>query len=124
MDYDLWIRVARVVTFAQVPDYQANTRLHADTKTLGRRAQAHAEILRTVRQHFRYVPPSWVYAYAHAVLGPRRRATPWQDAAFMVRLIAVSGITLVRYNRGIPLSEVARWRSWLGHGWRRLRARA
>jgi glycosyltransferase involved in cell wall biosynthesis len=123
MDYDLWIRVARVATFARVPDYQATTRLHADTKTLGRRALAHAEILRTVRRHFGHVPPSWIYAYAHAVLGPRSRATPWQDAAFIVRLIGVSGMTLVRYNRGIPLSEFSRWRSWLAHGWRRLRAR-
>lgn len=123
MDYDLWIRVGRVATFVQVSDFLATTRLHADTKTLGRRAQAHAEILRTVRQHFRYVPPSWVYAYAHAVLGPRHRETPWQDASFIVRLIAISGVTLLRYNRGVPLGELDRWGNWLRHGWRRLRER-
>jgi glycosyltransferase involved in cell wall biosynthesis len=123
MDYDLWIRVGRVTTFAQVSDFLATTRLHADTKTLGRRAQAHAEILRTVRQHFRYVPPSWVYAYAHAVLGPRQRETPWQDARFILRLIALSGVTLLRYNRGVPLSELDRWWSWWRHGCRRLRER-
>ncbi|MGH7332124.1 MAG: glycosyltransferase family 2 protein [Candidatus Rokuibacteriota bacterium] len=123
MDYDLWIRVGRVTTFAQVSDFLATTRLHADTKTLGRRAQAHAEILRTVRQHFRYVPPSWVYAYAHAVLGARHRETPWQDASFILRLIALSGVTLLRHNRGVPLCELDRWWSWLRHGWRRLRER-
>lgn len=123
MDYDLWIRVARVSTFAHVPDFLATTRLHADTKTLGRRAQAHAEILHTVRQHFQYVPPSWVYAYAHAVLGPRYRETPWQDVRFILRLIAVSCVTLLRYNRGVPFGELDRWWSWLRHGWRRLRER-
>jgi glycosyltransferase involved in cell wall biosynthesis len=123
MDYDLWIRVGQVTTFTQLSDFLATTRLHADTKTLGRRAQAHAEILRTVRQHFRYVPPSWVYAYAHAVLGSRRRQTPWQDAGFILRLVALSGVTFLRYNRGVPLGELHRWRSWFGHGWRRLRER-
>jgi glycosyltransferase involved in cell wall biosynthesis len=123
MDYDLWIRVGRVTTFAQVSDFLASTRLHADTKTLGRRAQAHAEILRTVRQHFGYVPPSWVYAYAHAVLGSRRPQTAERDPSFMLRLIAVSGITFLRYNRGVPLSEFHRWGRWLRHGLRRLRER-
>ena len=73
MDYDLWIRLARVAPFAFTPHYLATTRLHADTKTLGQRVPAHAEILRMVRRHFGHVPPSWVYAYAHAVLGPRDR---------------------------------------------------
>jgi glycosyltransferase involved in cell wall biosynthesis len=123
MDYDLWIRVGRVATFAQVSDFLATTRLHADTKTLGRRAQAHAEILCTVRQHFRYVPPSWVYAYAHAVLASHHRETPWQDARFIVKLIALSGVTSLRYNRGVPLRELDHWWSWLRHGWRRLRKR-
>lgn len=123
MDYDLWIRLARVAHFRQIPEYLATSRLHADTKTLGQRARAHAEILNTVRHHFGHVPPSWVYAYAHAVLGPRSRETPWQDARFIVKLIAISGITLVRYNRGVPLTELERWHSWLRHGWRRLRER-
>ena len=57
MDYDLWIRVGRVTTFARVSDFLATTRLHADTKTLGHRVQAHAEILRTVRQHFQIRAP-------------------------------------------------------------------
>ena len=122
MDYDLWIRVGRVTTFARVSDFLATTRLHADTKTLGHRVQAHAEILRTVRQHFQYVPPSWVYAYAHAVLGSRRLERSGRDPCFMLRLMAVSGITFLRYNRGVPFSEFRRWGRWRRHVWRRLRA--
>jgi glycosyltransferase involved in cell wall biosynthesis len=123
MDYDLWIRLARVATFAYVPEYLATSRLHAETKTLGQRTRAHGEILRIVRRHFGCVPPTWIYAYAHAVLGPRRRQTPWEDVRFIARLIAISGVTLVRYNRGIPLSELVRWQRWLWNGWRRLRER-
>jgi glycosyltransferase involved in cell wall biosynthesis len=120
MDYDLWIRAARVTSFALVPEYLATTRLHADTKTLGRRVPAHAEIMTMVRRHFGYVPPSWVYAYAHAVLGPRDRANKWVDARFVLSLIAISFVEFLRQNRRIPRAEWVRWRGWLGHGCRRL----
>src|SRR6266545_7337033 len=86
MDYDLWIRIGRVAPFARTPHHLANTRLHPDTKTLGQRARAHTEILRMVQRHFGRVPPSWIYAYAHAVLGPRDRRRPWVDAGFVAGL--------------------------------------
>lgn len=124
MDYDLWIRAARVASFTRVEEYLATSRLHADTKTLSQRVRAHVEILRTVQRHFGRVPPSWVYAYAHAALGARARQTPWQETAFIVRLIALSGLTFVRYNRSVSRAEAARWLSWLRHGLRRFRERA
>ena len=120
LDYDLWIRVARVAGFAFTPQYLATTRLHPDTKTLGQRVPAHAEILKMVRRHFGYVPPSWVYAYAHAVLGPRNRDRRSADAGFVARLIAISFVQFLRHNRRIPRAEWHRWRGWLGHGLRRL----
>jgi glycosyltransferase involved in cell wall biosynthesis len=120
LDYDLWIRAARVGRFAFIPHYMAHSRLHADAKTLRQRVPAHAEIMRTVRRHFGYVPPSWVYAYANAVLGPRDRASKWRDARFVASVIAISFVELLRQNRRIPRAEWTRWRGWLGHGWRRL----
>lgn len=123
MDYDLWIRIARRASFAYTPHYLATTRLHADTKTLGQRGPAHAEILRMVHRHYGRVPPSWIYAYAHAVLGPRHREKPWVDATFVAGLIGISLIEFLRYNRRVPLAEWARWGTWLRHGWRRLRER-
>lgn len=123
MDYDLWIRVGRMARFLHAPDYLATTRLHAETKTLGQRARAHAEILRMVQRHFGRVPPSWIYAYAHAVLGPRNRQRPWVDAGFVAGLIGISLVEFLRYNHRVPLSEWGRWGTWLAHGWRRLRER-
>jgi glycosyltransferase involved in cell wall biosynthesis len=120
MDYDFWIRLARVATFAHVPEYLATSRVHPETKTLAQRARAHAEILDTVHRHFKYVPPPWIYSYALAALGPCRRDTPWERARFAARLIVVCGVTLVRYNRGASLAELIRWQRWLRHGWRRL----
>jgi glycosyltransferase involved in cell wall biosynthesis len=92
LDYDLWIRAARVARFTFVPHYLARSRLHADAKTFKERVPAHAEIMRTVRRHFGYVPPSWVYAYANAVLGPRDRTSKWRDARFVASVLAISGV--------------------------------
>jgi len=120
LDYDLWIRVARAGRFAYTPHYLATTRLHADTKTLGQRVPVHAEIMRMVHRQYGHVPPSWVYAYAHAVLGERQRHKPWVDAGFIAALIGISAFEFLRFNRGIPRSEWSRWGSWARHGWRRL----
>jgi glycosyltransferase involved in cell wall biosynthesis len=120
MDYDLWIRLARVGSFAFVPIFLATTRLHAETKTLGQSVRVHTEILRMVHRHFGHVPPTWVYGYAHARFGPRHRGKPWVEARFILGLIAVSFAMFVRYNRRVPLSEWRRWGEWLRNGWRRL----
>jgi glycosyltransferase involved in cell wall biosynthesis len=123
MDYDLWIRIGRVARFVYIPHYLATTRLHADTKTLGQRTQVHAEILRMLHRHFGRVPPSWVYGYAHAVLGARDRQRPWVNAGFIAGLVGISLVQFLRYNHRVPLSEWRRWRTWLRHGWGRLRER-
>ena len=123
MDYDFWIRLSRTSRFVHIEEYLAASRLHADTKTLGQRATAHEEILGLVRGHFGYVAPAWIYAHAHAVLGPRPGPALWDQARFMARLIATGGATLVRYNRGLSLAELGRWQGWLREGWRRRRER-
>ena len=123
MDYDLWIRIARAARLVRTPHYLANTRLHADAKTVGQATRAHAEILRMIHRHFGRVPPSWIYAYAHAALGPRDRRPPWTNAGFIAGLIGISLVEFLRYNRRVPLAEWARWSAWCRHGWRRLRER-
>lgn len=119
MDYDLWIRLARVSRFAYLPDYLASTRLHAQAKTLDQRGPFHAEILRTVHGHFGRVPPQWVYGYAHAVLRGRRRDTWWADVSFGLRLLGLSLATFVRYRSPVPRSEWRLWAHWIRHTLRR-----
>jgi glycosyltransferase involved in cell wall biosynthesis len=119
MDYDLWIRLARVSRFAYLPDYLASTRLHAQAKTLDQRGPFHAEILRTVHGHFGRVPPQWVYGYAHAVLRGRRRGTWWADVSFGLRLLGLSLATFVRYRSPVPRSEWRLWAHWIRHTLRR-----
>jgi glycosyltransferase involved in cell wall biosynthesis len=120
LDYDLWIRIGRVARFVYTPHFLANTRLHGDTKTLGQRARVHTEIMRMIQHHYGGVPPSWVYGYAHALLGPRDRERPWVNAGFIVGLIGIAFVQFLRYNRRVPFSEWARWGTWLRHGWQRL----
>ena len=120
MDYDLWIRLARAgKTFRHTPHHLANTRLHADTKTLGQRGQAHAEILRVVHRHFGRVEPGLVFGYAHAVVGLENRDASIRDR---LSLIGISLVTFLRYNRSIPRAAWPLWWLWLRDSYRDARA--
>lgn len=63
MDYDYWIRLAKKLKVGYAPEYFANSRLHADTKTMSKRKEAHKEIVQMVKHHYGYVPNNWLYAY-------------------------------------------------------------
>ena len=80
--------------------------------------------MKMLYRHHGYVPTTWVYGYAHAVLGPRARHKPWVEAAFVASLISISFFEFCRYNRRVPRTEWARWGTWVRHGWRKLRERA
>ena len=117
MDYDLWIRLAKVAPFVHVPEYLATTRLHPASLTHSQRGPVHAEILDTVYRHFGRVSSHWVYGYAIAVLHGSRRQTRWADAKFVLRLIGISLFTFARYRSPVPRSEWRQWRRWVRHAW-------
>ncbi len=118
MDYDLWIRLARVSRFVHVPRYLANTRVHAEAKTVEHRGPVHAEILDTVHHHFGHLTSQWVYGYATALLPPRRRRTRWADVSFVCRFLGLSLVTFARYRSPIPRSEWRLWAVWVRHALR------
>lgn len=118
MDYDLWIRLARASRFVHVPQYLANTRVHSAAKTVEHRLPVHAEILDTVHHHFGRLTSQWVYGYALALLGGRRRDTRWADLSFACRLIGVSAATFARYRSPIARSEWRLWALWIRHALR------
>jgi glycosyltransferase involved in cell wall biosynthesis len=115
MDYDLWIRLARVSRFAFIPEYLATTRMHAATVTSALRGPVHAEILDTVYRHYGRVSSQWVYGYAHAVLHGQPRDTRLADMTFVFRLITLSLVTFARYRSPIPRSEWRLWGRWIRH---------
>jgi glycosyltransferase involved in cell wall biosynthesis len=121
MDYDLWIRLARIARFGYVPEYLATSRLHEETKTLSRRREVYAEVLRMLHGHFGYVPPSWVYANAKVLAeAGRPPQSGWQQARFLFRLAVAVVQTFLRYNRRVPVAELFRWRHTWGRAWHAL----
>jgi glycosyltransferase involved in cell wall biosynthesis len=64
-DYDLWIRMSKQGRqFDYVPSHLANTRMHRDSLTLGKRHEVFHESMALLRRHYGYVPFSWVFGYA------------------------------------------------------------
>jgi glycosyltransferase involved in cell wall biosynthesis len=120
MDYDLWIRLTRAgKIFTYTPSYLASTRLHADTKTLGQRGQAHAEILRVVYRQFGRVALNLVFGYAHAALGLEHHGASIRDR---LSLVGISLVTFLRYNRSIPRAAWPILWIWLRDSYRDARA--
>jgi glycosyltransferase involved in cell wall biosynthesis len=68
LDYEYWMRIAKRFRIGYLDEYLANSRLHADTKTLSKRMEVHQEILQVVRRHYGQVPVRWTNAYAHVFL--------------------------------------------------------
>ena len=63
-DYDLWIRMAQQgFQFAAIPDYLANSRMHAGAKTLSEREEVFQASMELLERHYGYVPFAWVFGY-------------------------------------------------------------
>ena len=63
-DYDLWIRMAKQgLRFASIPQFLANSRMHAGSKTISERNAVFNASMRLLQQHYGYVPFPWVFGY-------------------------------------------------------------
>jgi glycosyltransferase involved in cell wall biosynthesis len=71
LDYDLWMRIAKVRPMLKIDQYLATSRMYRENKTVRLRRLGLAEILRISRRHRNYVPPNWVYGYCCSVLDKR-----------------------------------------------------
>lgn len=115
MDYEYWVRIARHGSIAYHPVRLAQSRLHPGAKTSRLRLEHQRLSIELVKQHFGSVPPSWLCAYAGAVVErwlPRR--TRWQRACFLAAVTLVSVWESLRVNHGVPKGAVRAWRQWLG----------
>jgi len=125
MDYDLWIRLSKLGTPIYINQCLANSRLHADTKTLGQRRQAHWEIARNWQDHIGEVPSAWVFALAHAILETRfklDRTKPAHNALFVAGLVTLASGLFLYFNQEIKPGEsrqLGEWLRWLGAGLRK-----
>lgn len=64
LDYDLWIRIAKMFSMRKIDDYLATSRMYRDNKTLNRRREVYREIVTITKTHYGYVPHEWINAYA------------------------------------------------------------
>ena len=86
LDYDLWIRLAKLHRFARVEGVLATSRMHARNKTLAERRVLYREGVELLKRHYGYVPLDWLHGqaqfllqgadqfFAHSRPGPRSRA--------------------------------------------------
>jgi glycosyltransferase involved in cell wall biosynthesis len=62
-DYEFWIRFARRYRLKRMDAALAESRMHRDNKSLGRREDVLRETFRVLSTHYGYVPFRWIYAY-------------------------------------------------------------
>jgi hypothetical protein len=72
MDYDLWVRLARVTDIRYTPQLWANFRLHGDAKTIFADDRCWPEMLRVHRRE----GGSW-FSWIYARYTLRRLLAPW-----------------------------------------------
>lgn len=91
MDYEYWLRVADSALKVGVIDrVLAGSRLHGQTKTLGARAKAHAEINEMLRSRYGRVPVRWILNFACVAARVDRKVDHrafWRYPSFALELL-------------------------------------
>ena len=115
-DYDLWIRMSKQeCRFVYAPRHLANTRMHPDSLTLGKRREVFHASMRLLRRHYGHVPFSWVFGYAALRIDGRDQFfEPLRPSIWKYLLSLPLGIWL---NRSRPLRF---FREWLVAPWQAL----
>jgi glycosyltransferase involved in cell wall biosynthesis len=121
MDYEYWLRILADRPPHFLESKLAQSRLHAETKTLGSKEAVHREMLEMLADKFGAPPPRWVHNLAHVIVREQgfTRDTPEADRAFVAALVEVTEDAFVRYSGGIPASEqptLAAWRDFAREG--------
>lgn len=114
LDYDLWIRVAKMYGVCKVDDYLATSRMHLDNKTLSSRRRVYQEIIGTVKREYSYVPYEWINGYACYLLD--RKDQYFDRSKPSLRSYALS-LALGAYHNPNNLQRYwGEWRRMTGFG--------
>lgn len=109
LDYDLWLRMSRVVGFEHVSDRLATSRMHAENKSLGQRDRLYRESIALVKREFGYVPMSWIGPYAAHRLTGADQFYERIEAGPRSRALALA--LGLRHNPTHPLRWLADWQT-------------
>ncbi|MBI1896304.1 MAG: glycosyltransferase [Acidobacteria bacterium] len=111
LDYDLWMRVAKLYPLRKIDHLLANSRMYPENKTLGARRAVFMEIISVAKAHYGYVPYDWVYGYAAYLLD---RKDGFLDVSRPSILKLLLGLLLgTSYNREQPRRF---WKEWAALG--------
>jgi glycosyltransferase involved in cell wall biosynthesis len=110
LDYDLWIRIAKLYPMLKVDDLMATSRMYRENKTLGKRRPVYMEILGTVKAHYGYVPFDWVFGYSSFLVDRKDQFFEISHPSFSK--VGLSLVLGTYYNR----QQAKRyWREWCMH---------
>ena len=70
-DYDFWLRLGKQYRMGRVAGFLANSRMHRENKTLGRRHKVFRETIAALKRHRGYVPFQWIHGYAAYLIDGR-----------------------------------------------------
>ena len=109
MDYDLWIRLARGFPVGYLPEFLAEYRLHAQSKTMSHSEALanHAEALELVAKYYHWSPLNRVFGYCQSKV--LKRLSPFWAKRRMVTLPAALSLCTVEYllrNKGARLADL------------------
>jgi glycosyltransferase involved in cell wall biosynthesis len=68
LDYDLWMRIAKLYPLMKIDGFLATSRMYRENKTVSKRRLGYLEIMSCVREHYGYIPYDWVYGYSAYLL--------------------------------------------------------
>ncbi len=114
-DYELWMRLARVVEMRRIDETLALSRMHASNKSLGQRGEVFRETFRILRRHYGYVPFQWVYGYlCYQADGRDQFFEPFRPSIARYLKSLPSGLWVNRSAMARYLAEWISVMSWAG----------
>ncbi|OCQ97433.1 glycosyl transferase [Nostoc sp. MBR 210] len=124
MDYELWLRYGKYVDFYHLPQKFAGSRMYKTNKTMGKKLQAHYEVVQMLKQKFGKVPDNWMMSYAFVKAEDMTKLNKFDDKE-VKKLIWISFMEIVKLKKGVSpkiIIKVLFWYFFPGLSWfRRLR---
>jgi hypothetical protein len=107
LDYDLWIRIAKLRPLLKIEGYLATSRMYRGNKTIRMRGRVYAEIIKVVKAHYGFVPYDWVYGYASYIIDGKDQILETSRATTIKQAAALIGGAYVNWR------QMARfWNEW------------
>ncbi|NMF85921.1 glycosyltransferase family 2 protein [Nodosilinea sp. P-1105] len=116
LDYELWLRYGKHVSFLYVPDKLAGSRMYAANKTIAQSLAAHCETNIMLSSKFGIVPGSWLVGYALVKTemdsGISRFDTT-RTYEFLTLLVRTALLELFKHNKPALLKMGPKMLFWL-----------